>query len=709
MKISFCIILVILFISFAKAQKPSVKLYSKPYKDSIGLRWQISDPVLWETNIKRGYDVYRKSQNGTVQKINDTVIRACKPIELMYRYLKLPPPLDSTIEEKNIPDSVKVDFKMDTLALKAVILQFPKEVGLNDNQYKSSETDMIDFGDDPRAVRWLFHSLICLEHKEAAIVSGLFYMDKNVKRGQRYTYYLCNGGDSWDKAIASTELASDDSYLFQPPLELKDFTDRRSTFLSWKKVDTLSVFIPVYYVVKSEKPDGPFTQVNKEAVLAVYGGKQWRDSTRAFYNDTKLEKSKVYYYKIQGQDIFGDRGPFSKVIKVTEKSLIRNAPYIYESKMLTNPFACSVSWKVNQTEEEDIALFRVYKSSNPDTLFIPCTQDLKSTARTFIDKKPQKNNYYKLMTVGKAGDTLWTSPAYVLIPDSIPPNPPVMISGICDSLGIVTLKWKFEKESDVSSFKLFRANYSHEEYSRIANINNPDSIYKDSVSLKTLTRTIHYKLIAYDDSYNPSEFSNSIKVVRYDIIPPTAPVFSNFRSDSSGIRLTWGNSSSDDVLKTVLFRKTIQGSEWQTYKTFAFDTADYATFIDTVTIKGSWYQYKLQSYDQSGLSSDYSDTVTLKAYDDGFRKPVSNVTSKQNIRKRIVKLSWDYSNSEVELFQIYRANEDGIYSIYQSVAGTKREMYDTELSAGRMYRYRIKAVYQDGGESPLSKEIEVKF
>jgi uncharacterized protein len=385
------------------------------------------------------------------------------------------------------------------------------------------------------------------------------------------------------------------------------------------------------------------------------------------------------------------------------------APFIEETKKTDNPSTCSIKWRVEPKEEANVFSFQVYRSRFPDSAFVALSEVLAKDKRTYTDKKPTKNNYYKVLTVGEGGDSLWTSPTFIQVPDSIPPAAATMLEAICDSNGVVKITWKHNGEQDLHAFKIYRSNYQHEEFSRVAAIERVDTIYYDTLSLQTLTEQAYYKILAYDDSYNPSVFSNTIKAKRYDIIPPTFPVFSELRSDATGIHLTWGNSSSEDVIKTILYRKLKEESTWHEYKTFARDTSKYTSYTDTSTYKGQWYVYTLQAFDDDKLVSGFSPSLEAKAYDNGVRPEFKKVSNKIDKRKKINKIKWVYPYSGVEFFQVFRATNDGPLAILKSVEPANFEFYDTELAAGKTYHYRIKAVFKDGGESPLSKDLVVAF
>lgn len=703
-------LLTIISITVVEAQtsKPT-KLYAKAYKDSIALRWHPYDVALWDRNIKIGYDIYRKSSNGAVVKINDSTIKALNPEQFALRYLKRPANIDTTKDDSYYENLIKENYKPDSTALKAMLLQFPQEVGFDYSLPAYKEGDVLDFGSDKEQIRWLFHILACLSSKEAAIVSGLYFVDKKVDPKEKYTYYVTTAGEPVGKALASTSLSASETYAMKTPKIFTDFTNKRRSVITWKKTDTMSVWVSVYDVFRSDKKNGDYVKINKKEVLSVYTGDNQRDSTIMTYSDSTIKKKQIYFYKVRAMDIFGDYSEVSEAYKVTEKTLIEISPFIEETKKTDNPSTCSVKWRVEAQEVDNVFSFQVYRSRFPDSAFAALSEVLAKDKRDYTDKKPSKNNYYKVLTVGEGGDSLWSSPAFIQVPDSIPPKAATMLEAICDSNGVVKITWKHHGEQDLTAFKLYRSNYQHEEFSRVAAIERVDTVYYDTLSLQTLTEQAYYKILAYDDSYNPSPFSNVIKAKRYDIIPPTFPVFSELSSDSTGIHLTWGNSSSEDVIKTVLYRKLKDESSWHEYKTFGKDTLKYTSFVDNDTYKGQWYEYTLQAFDDDQLVSGYTPSVQLKAYDNGVRPELQKVSNKLDKRKKINKLKWVYPHSGVELFQVFRATGDGPLTILKSVEPSQFEFYDTELTSGRTYHYRIKAVYKDGGESPFSKDLIVEF
>lgn len=712
--ISLLIVLCLLFSSIPTfAQKDSdTKLYTKPMKDSIVLRWQLFDSKLWEKQILTGYDIYRKGKDGSIKKINDSTIKALNPTQFAFHYLTLPAPIridTNKIDFRNqaeiVPDTKGFKYAPDTIAQKAMILLFAKEVGF-DFVLPSKDEDMY-FGDDPVTVRWLFHTLICYDSKEAAIVSGMYYVDKKVSSSETYTYYLTIAGKGMNGVLAQSTLSPSDPYKLIEPKGFTDITNKNRALLTWKKVDTLGFFIPLYDIFRSEQKNSGYVKKNQLPIYALYEGESILDSTIVSFNDSTLEKGKTYYYKARGKDVFGDYTPFSQPYQVNQRTYMVYTPIIDKITKSIKPLEVNLHWMIEKVDEENIAQLKLFKSTKPDTLFVPIADKLKLTDRSYTDKNLTKNNYYKLLMVGKAGDSLWSSPSYMLIPDSIAPMPPVIKSAICDSLGRVTITWSHNKEIDLYGFIIYKGNYKNEEFARIVNILKIDTIYVDTISLRVMDDAVYYELVAMDDSYNRSAASNIMRAKRYDTIIPTSAVFRTFKSNKEGILLEWGNSSSSDVVKTTLYRRLKGEISWHAYKVFAHDTAKYTRYTDTSLVKGKWYEYKLQTTDDDKLVSEFSNTLTIKAYDDGIRPVITDVVVKANTRKGIVKITWKYGYPGVKNFQVYRGENDKKPIILKSVKADVFEFYDQRLAPGATYKYIIKAEYIDGGESPFSKEVIV--
>ena len=120
-------------------------------------------------------------------------------------------------------------------------------------------------------------------------------------------------------------------------------------------------------------------------------------------------------------------------------------------------------------------------------------------------------------------------------------------------------------------YRLYRSNSPEHEFSVIKEgflsldslQNEVQTVFIDSVTLKSLTPYIYYRTEALDFNHNTSEFSEILKVKRPDIIPPTTPVFKKVKVGEDFVELEFALSKSRDVKQQILFRKLDLKDNWE--------------------------------------------------------------------------------------------------------------------------------------------------
>ncbi|TVQ87458.1 MAG: hypothetical protein EA393_10610, partial [Bacteroidetes bacterium] len=297
------------------------------------------------------------------------------------------------------------------------------------------------------------------------------------------------------------------------------------------------------------------------------------------------------------------------------------------------------------------------------------------------------------------------SSAVTLI-DTIPPAVPVWISGEIDSLGVVTLQVERNPERDFMGYRLFRANDPEHEFSVIfEGFVDDDSlqykiptVFTDTVTLNSLTPRIYYKVKALDFNFNQSDFSEMMVIDRPDTIPPTTPVFRRVVSRTNEIELHFALSESRDVASHELYRITDMQEPWEFY--FLLEN-NQQVFIDTFAIQGTTYYYSIRAIDHSGNHSDFARPVFGKAYDDGVRPPVENLSI--NEEEGILLLRWEYEPvNEGTFFAVYKSNGNGKMVYHRR---TQELIFTERYRSDENRQYAVKVFTADGGESVLSEPV----
>jgi hypothetical protein len=168
------------------------------------------------------------------------------------------------------------------------------------------------------------------------------------------------------------------------------------------------------------------------------------------------------------------------------------------------------------------------------------------------------------------------------------------------------------------------------------------------------------------------------------------------------------NSSSDDVKAQFLFRKMQGENTWTLLK--KFDEHPFQSeYLDRNFEKKKFYEYRLQASDSSELYSEFSPIGTVRTFDNGLRKGISEFAVSFDKEKGKNILSWKYEEKGDFQFWVYRSLKNQPITKYKVVKGDRR-VFEEEVLNGdnNQYQYAIKVVYKNGGESPLTaiKEIE---
>jgi hypothetical protein len=183
-----------------------------------------------------------------------------------------------------------------------------------------------------------------------------------------------------------------------------------------------------------------------------------------------------------------------------------------------------------------------------------------------------------------------------------------------------------------------------------------------------------------------------------------APVIDDFKSGDKTMQIHWVCSSSEDVVKQILYRRT-KDQEWTIIAQLAQKINIYH---DTLVERNNWYEYSLEAVDDTGLHSDKSFPLNVKVFDSGIRPPVQNFNVIKSPDGKSLLLSWKYTEKGDYWFVIYRSVNGSDMMTYQNSKGDLRSFTDSNLTKGTIL-YSIIVVYKNGGESQMIKSMPVNF
>lgn len=663
---------------------PAIKGFARNYGDSISIRWSPNKVKLWEAGKKYGYDIYKTVLKKGSQKVTSLEIQKVNLAPLMMQ--------PQEYWEMNMDNSREMQLAATALFGEGTP-QAALPPGIVGSYYAGIE----------REGKMIYAFMAADLDINVAKAEGLYFVDKNIDTSYTYLYTIALADKSSDSTYQVGSILVDAGrQLIVPQIqEVKAKPKEHQIYVSWQS-DYDGLAFTSFDVFRSTEWDKGYQKLNTAPIINAHSVEDGNPN-RLAYVDTVPALLTSYYYIVVGKTLFGDYGPYNVPVEAYPIPTLKAAPALSYTEIIDSVFV-KLNWGYDDDKLKHVKGFMVKRAEKDSGPFKPISGELSKDTRTFQDNSPMYNNYYRVVAYNEWGDTLHSMTRFAQILDTDPPKMPTGLVGEIDSAGVVTLRWDKNTDDDLLGYRIYSSNYKNDEFSRVTPGHVTDTMFVDTVSIKTLTRAVYYNMIAIDKRFNPSKFTEPIKIIRPDIIPPSPPVIKNFESSTRGIKLEWYGSSSEDVKYHEVWRQVVGGTAPElVYRSYMNGIE--MTFSDTTSKAGYKYQYQVIAVDGSDLKSTPAGPVTLERVKSYLKPPITEVRSDVNKKKRIIKLGWKYEQFGIKHFLLYRAVGDNKMSIYKNIDAKDREFYDQDLKMKTAYAYRLKAVFEDGSESPFTDPI----
>jgi len=541
----------------------------------------------------------------------------------------------------------------------------------------------------------------------AANLLGLRFEDKNIEKDAVYGYRIKSLAPNNILQIEGSEtfvLTTLEAVMVPPSLE--EFGLERTILINWYNQLHKNYFTG-YYLAKGDAKGENFKRLNKNPMTRLYDPSNPNGQDLFMYKDSVEKNYVVYSYRLIGINAFGELSLSGSIVFSYGRD--RTAPeaaYEVTASDVLGKYL-DIKWK-KDVYEKDFVGFNVLRSNDYKGPFEIINEKLlpKGTI-SFLDKKPDAmaGGYYKIEALDTAGNQAWSLGVHGFLIDSIPPAKPKGLKGTIDTNGVVTLNWNLGPEQDIKGYRIYYANQIDHEFTVLTGYLHQDTIFTDTISLKTMTEDIFYQIAASDRHFNHSERSEIIKLQKPDTIAPVKPMFSNILVTDTAVYLSWIPSSSLDVIKHNIYRKMGEG-QFTLWK--SVDRKIITQLIDEDVKIGQIYTYKIEAIDDVNNSSGFPAEVSGKIYDVGKRQAIKNVKVVYNKETKRNIITWEYPLSDKYHYVIYRSYNESTFRIYKSVDGDKLSYEDWDLLGKGTYTYAVMAFYKDGGSSGLSQKLSIK-
>lgn len=663
----------------AKPIRSNIFSVAKATKKEILIRWAPGDEGTWSLGNKYGYGLERFTitRDG---KVLDTLRRTIRPMVFKPRPLAVWDTIANNDDYAAILAQAIYgdDFEVTTPDTKGVTQM------INRTQQLSQRFNMAMYSAD--------HSF------EAAEFAGLAFRDKQVKPNERYFYRVYSLIPKKERITDTATLyigLADYAPLPKPSIIIPEFGDK-TAMLKWD-FDGFKEYYTSYIIERSSDEGKTFQPVSDKPVTNLNEKDPKSPSGSMLYIDGLPSNDTVYQYRIAGLTLFGETGPYSDVAQGKGKTDLPLTPHI-TGVSLNEQGKFQLAWEFEDSLTNAVKEFQINQAPSVEGPYTVQQTGIAAGTRTTEVNSLYSSNYITITAVPKEGQTR-TSLPYLLQPeDSTAPAMPTGFKAAIDSNGVVVLKWDANTEKDLAGYKILKANVKGHEFTPVQDSLWKTNEYRDTVNLKSLNPKIYYTIRAVDTRYNQSEYTQTLEVVKPDIIPPTAPVLAAYDITDNGIRLQWVNSSDSDVIVHRLYRRLMADTvkTWTLIQEFRQLSA--SEWIDKDCEEGRLYSYTMVAMDSSKLESDPAKPITIKAPVKRVREVVKNMDVEVDRKGRTVTITWEQLKTvnNIRRFELYRGEAKQPMSLYKQLATASNSFIDTDLRVNTRYKYAIRAVFASG-------------
>lgn len=689
----FYVVVFFLFLSNIYAQKelgnekPVVKVIATATKNNILLRWGVTTPIAWKHANKNGFIIERKTIVIDKQIVKEPII-----VQLN----KAP------IKPKPIMEWKEFTEKNDNAAIAAQALygeQF--DVEMNDGN------GLMSILNQAQAIeqRFSFALYAADQDFEVAKYSGLAYQDTTVKENERYLYTVrvVNINEKNKIKEGGVLIGTSDYKPLPKPQEFVGVFKDKMVMLSWN-FTLLKKYYNNYIIEKSSDNGITFKAITNTPITNL-GERKKNPSSRMMYVDSLSQNNKLYSYRIKGISPFGLQGPLSNIVSGEGIAPLKFNPFITEVTF-SDTKDVILNWEFPEKGIPTLRTFQLLRANKVKGNYTVVIPEINKNQRSIKLTNVKPINYYKIVAIGNDSGKRTSFPKMVQPDDNTPPALPTLLKGTIDTLGIVRLNWKLNTEQDFLGYRVFRANLENDEFIQITFKPIANSTIIDTINIKTLNKKIYYKVQSFDKRYNPSGFSEVLALDRPDIVPPTQPVFTSFKSEKGKVNLNWVASTSNDAKSTMLYRK--EKGVTATWELLVAVPIGKNSFVDETVLSGKVYLYTILTLDESGLESEPITPLKISVSDDKAKMPINKFTGAVDREIKNIRLNWTYKATKVAEYVLYKGAEGQQPTMYKVFDGKKKNFIDKSLVVNTKYIYLLQAVFESGAKSPL-KKIELNY
>ena len=657
----------------------NIRARAEIHSDRILLRWIPSDAKSWDLLNQYGIRLERLtvSRSGVVLD---------KP-ELKVLSEKLKPEATDTLKR------IAAQYPMGAVIAQAVFGE-DFEVSLGNNPI--SKAISLDEMQQQRYLFSLYAADLCFPMAKEI---GWGWEDKDIKNGERYLYRITPLVPKKKYHIAQGAvftIVGDTAKLIRP-IGLSARFNEAGAFLSWD-YNTLSYLYSSYFIEKSE--DGKIFKPISDLPVTRIADVDKNPYAPITYLDS-IPEGKTIYYRVVGVTPFGSKGAYSDIVSGIAYPALKVIPMITSSSFDRNGGA-DISWQFDDTSQELIKGFNVLHSTD-DRDYTILAGSLNSQQRNYHITNIGRHIYYKIEAEAKQGASTRSLPVLIQPVDSVPPGIPQGLSAQIDSLGAVHLSWKPNSDTDIYGYRLYRGQTKGEELIPITDLAIRETTYTDSINLDNLNNKVYYALTALDERYNQSDLSETIEVIKPNVIPPITPVIVRWTAEEGRNVIEWAKDENPYLAGYIVARteaedrthfiaQRVKGSINTKYEDYDIES-------------GKSYLYQVIAYTSNRLRSHLSNPIILKSKMRGMDN--DSVKFDLEALPEGIAIKWDIHYKDLMSVALYKLDDSKTKYLYREGLPSSGTLTDEDIFQNRENEYILIVKSKGRKTSNIIKKIRL--
>lgn len=681
-------------------------IIARSYGDSVVLRWAPRDAGVWISANYYGWNIERDKNESEIHdgdtsytiQLNDKPIKPLTLDEMMERY-----------------DSTNIFIGAAAQALYGESYYNPKESdGLANYVFRRNQE---------QTQRMAMAYLAAEGHPEVSDALGLRFVDTTVKNGESYMYRI-ESLIPIEQIFMPAKFYMVDNTPFvrseeEKIPEINVYQNGLFTaFVYWKK-NKLSG----YYVERSSDNGKSWKKLN---VAPIYGYEPDKETYEVLGDDIgKLLETNVgimdslklnvkYLYRVKAFDAFGDYAPERTSEKFQMEDRIPPTVPVLAEILPKDNKVCTLQWYMDK-EEDDLKGFIVTFSDVPEGPWNPVTELLPANTRQWTDKDAEKRGrgYFRIFAVDESQNFSYSTSKCNNIEDVFAPAPPTGFAAWVDTAGVVYFNWNKSPEKDVFGYHIYYANQLDHDFIPKTGYRVTDTIWRDTISLNTLTKYVFFYVVTEDYSHNISQPSDTIAVPVPDTIPPGIALLEDYTTTNESVTFKWLQSTSEDVAYYYIYRKFDNEKQWKYIRIITPDELEEnepIIFTDYPEPSPKNYNYCIEVIDRDGLSSGKTGQTTIRLRGAATVKiPLTLKASPHKSGNGItLDFTYEYKSHHDYYGVIYKSVNDEPAYVLASFNRGEHTYNDFKVNSGDKVTYYIRMMLGDGKRSQPSETVTVK-